>query len=129
MIRAAAEAVLMEYKEQTDATMESSMQRLKATADQLHGLLVEAARNAAQDAQGQLSATFTQSAKQVARQARLDRFWPWLLGGGVIVALALLLGISVGVGFGYTKGYVEGWRDAEVHVQSEILPQPGNPRS
>ncbi|MEE4378010.1 MAG: hypothetical protein V2J55_10950 [Candidatus Competibacteraceae bacterium] len=131
MIRAAAEAVLIEYKEQTDATMNASMQRLKGTADQLRELLVEAAYKATQDAQGQLSTTITQSAKHVARQARLGRFWPWLLSGGVIMALALLLAVSVGVGFGryegYAKGYAEGWRDAA--AQSEIRPQPGNPSS
>jgi hypothetical protein len=134
-IRAAAETVLVQYKTQTDETLDAAAGHLKTTADQLKAHLSQAARAAALETQAQLSATLTRGVRQAARHARRLRAWPWLLGGGVTVALALALGITVAYGYGrhagyaagHAVGYAEGWREAQARPATGFGGPPARP--
>jgi hypothetical protein len=120
LIRAAAGEILVELKTETDALLKNAAADLQTTARNLKGPLMEAAHGAVQEARAQFVAATNSMAHRAARRARLGQFWPWLLGGAVTMALALLMGIGVGVGYGrhegyavgYTEGYTLGWNQA-----------------
>lgn len=113
LIRAAANEVLVEFKTETDTLLKSAAVDLEHTARQLQHPLMEAAHHAVQEAQAQFLSAIHQMAHRVARRARLGQFWPWLLGGGVLMALALVVVTGVALGYGrqqgYTAGYTEGY--------------------
>ena len=113
MIRAAAHDILVEFKTETDALLQNAAADLDHTARALKGPLVEATHEAGREARQEFVAATRQRADRAVRRVRLERFWPWLLGGAVIMALALTIGIGVGFGYGrqqgYTVGYTEGY--------------------
>jgi len=130
LIRAAAGEVLVEFKTETDALLKKAAVDLQNTARQLQDPLMEAAHSAVREARAQFVAATRQMAARAARRARLEQFWPWLLGGAVTMALALGVVAGIALGYGRQQGYAQGYTEGYtlgLHPTSTSTPPPGRP--
>lgn len=134
MIRAAAGEVLVEFKTATDALLKTAAVDLQIAARDLKGPLMAAAHDAVREARQQFVSAARQMADRAVRRARLEQFWPWLLGGGASIALALVLAIGIALGYGrqqgYAAGYAEGYTLGLNQAQAPArAPAPALPQS
>lgn len=131
MIRAAARELLVECKTGTDQALAGAEQQLGNTArEQTHAAVLEVTRSGA-EAKTRLEQAIQQAARRIALEAGLAARWPWVFGGAVGMALALLLTGAVALSFGrqqgYHRGYVEGQRTALTAAPEHSSDRPPSP--
>jgi hypothetical protein len=105
MIRGAARELLIECKNESDRHIAHAKQQVQQRTD---AAAVEVAQ-AAVAAHASLEKTIQQSARQVALAAGFATRWPWVLGGAVAMAAALILTGTIALGFGRQQGYAAGY--------------------
>lgn len=131
MIRAAASELLVECKTGTDQALAGAEQQLgNTTREQTHAAVREVTRAGA-EAKTRLEQAIQQAARRIALEAGLAARWPWVFGGAVGMALALLLTGAVALSFGrqqgYHRGYVEGQRTALTAAPERSSDRPPSP--
>lgn len=131
MIRAAASELLVECKTGTDQALASAEQQLwNTTREQTNAAMLEVTRTG-EEAKTRLEQAIQQAAGRIALEAGLAVRWPWVFGGAVGMALALLLTGAVALGFGrqqgYHRGYVEGQRTALTAAPERSSDRPPSP--
>ena len=105
MIRGAARELLIECKNESDQNIAQAKQQVQQRTDVA---AVEVAQ-AAVAAHASLEKTLQQSARRIALAAGFATRWPWMLGGAVAMAAALILTGAVALGFGRQQGYAAGY--------------------
>lgn len=131
MIRAAASELLVACKTGTDQALAGAEQQLgNTTREQTHAAVLAVTRSG-EEAKTRLEQAIQQAAGRIALKAGLAARWPWVFGGAVGMALALLLTGAVALGFGrqqgYHRGYVEGQRTALTAAPERSSDQPPSP--
>ncbi len=105
MIRGAARELLIECKNESDQNIAQAKQQVQ----QRTGLAAVEVAQAAVAAHASLEKTLQQSARRIALAAGFATRWPWMLGGAVAMAAALILTGAVALGFGRQQGYAAGY--------------------
>lgn len=128
MIREAAGELLVTCKTKTDEVLNGAEKQLWNTSrEQAHAAAL-AVGQASIEARAALEKAIQQAARRIALKAALVAGWPWLFGGALLLALALLLTAALAVGFGhqqgYHRGYVEGYRAAETAAKDRSAERP-----
>ena len=77
-------------------------------------------------AKARLERAIQQAARRIALQAGLAARWPWVFGGAVALALALLLTGAVALGFGRQQGYHLGHHQGFVEGQRTATAAPSD---
>jgi len=131
MIRAAARELLVECKTGTDQALAGAEQQLgNTTRAQTHAAMLAVTRSG-EEAKTRLEQAIQEAAGRIALKAGLAARWPWVFGGAVGMALALLLTGAVALGFGrqqgYHRGYVEGQRTALTAAPDRSSDRPPSP--
>lgn len=131
MIRAAASELLVACKTGTDQALAGAEQQLgNTTREQTHAAVLAVTRSG-EEAKTRLEQAIQEAAGRIALKAGLAARWPWVFGGAVGMALALLLTGAVALGFGrqqgYHRGYVEGQRTALTAAPDRSSDRPPSP--
>ncbi len=105
MIRGAARELLIECKNESDQNIAQAKQQVQ----QRTGLAAVEVAQAAVAAHASLEKTIQQSARRIALAAGFATRWPWVLGGAVAMAAALILTGTIALGFGRQQGYAAGY--------------------
>ena len=109
MIRAAAEALLVECKTGADQARAGAEKQLwSAVREQTNAALLEVTQSG-EDAKTRLEQAIQHAARRIALKAWLAARWPWILGGATSMGLALALTGAVALGFGHQQGYHQGF--------------------
>ncbi|MEI2808595.1 MAG: hypothetical protein V9G18_22400 [Albidovulum sp.] len=124
MIRAAAGELLVECKTGTDAALADAEKQLwNAAREQANAATLEVTRSG-EEAKARLERAIGQAARRIALRAGLAARWPWVFGGAVALALALLLTGAVALGFGRQQGYHQGHHQGFVEGQRAATAAP-----
>ncbi len=124
-MRRAVKAVLVEYKEQADATLAQAVQALEERTRQLQDALQVEAAGAATASRRELATAIQQAARRIALKAAFGARWPWWVGGAASLALVLVLAIGIALGYGRHAGYAAGYTAGHtVAIQQSLAPAP-----
>ena len=105
MIRGAARELLIECKNESDRHIAHAKQQVQHRTDAAAAEVAQAAVAA----HASLEKTIQQAARRIALAAGFATRWPWVLGGAVAMAAALILTGAVALGFGRQQGYAAGY--------------------
>ena len=109
MIRDAACQLLTECKTESDRNIAHAKQQVHETLQQRGNATIAEVAQAAVAAHASLEKTIQQSARRIALASGCAARWPWMLGGTVIIATALIFTGAVFMGYGRQQGYASGY--------------------
>ena len=109
MIRDAARQLLTECKTESDRHIAHAKQQVQETLQRRGDATLAEVAQAAVAAHASLEKTIQQSARRIALASGFAARWPWMLGGTVIIAAALIFTGTVALGYGRQQGYASGY--------------------
>ena len=109
MIRDAARQLLTECKNESDRNIAHAQQQVHEVLQRRGDATLAEVAQAAVAAHASLEKTIQQSARRIALASGFAARWPWMLGGTVIIAAALIFTGTVALGYGRQQGYASGY--------------------
>ena len=128
MIRDAACQLLTECKNESDRNIAHAKQQVQETLQQRGNATIAEVAQAAVAAHASLEKTIQQSARRIALASGFAARWPWMLGGTVVIAAALIFTGTVALGYGRQQGYASGYTAGYTVAMQPQQPATAPPR-